>query len=551
MASHVQADSGFFGMLNRSMESFPTWNSKMMQASMNEAEAFQMHWNGVLRYLSDFIGPSVVAAHCFSDMEREKTTLTPAPGVLGDYLELLQFNTELGMKGFAGSLTSMLDHHLRHGSESFLAAFNTFCGGEGEDIADYTARRASILNLVVNAYPRAIRDIKSEYGLHLDSGDYLKFAETERFELYQVLPLDKSVQVRENGKPVLIIPPYVLGPNILAFLPGENRSYVHCFANYGSPTYIRIPKDIDITPAVQLMTGEDDALDTRTFCELVMARHGRPVTLNGFCQGGFIAVVDLLSGELDGLVDALITCVAPMDGSRSKSLVEYIQYLPPRFRDLGYAVKSLPNGNRVVDGKVMSWVYKLKSIDAEAPLVSFYKDLSMFQQPAGRPMKIGSTAAAINHWMIYDRKDLPLAVTQMSFESYTRPVDRDGNLPVRLFGRTLNFKRIKEKGVKWLICIAEKDDLIDEPATLAPLDYVEAEVSVFPKGHGAIATSWSLPTSECALHTCFCPKSTRFSDKCRGPVLYHLDLDAASVNGLDMMHSVRNDDSGFPIDDIR
>ena len=59
---------------------------------------------------------------------------------------------------------------------------------------------------------------------------------------------------------------------------------------------------------------------TRFFCEKLMALHGRPVTLNGFCQGGFVAVADILSGELDGLVDALITCVAPMDGTRSKSL---------------------------------------------------------------------------------------------------------------------------------------------------------------------------------------------------------------------------------------
>jgi len=88
-------------------------------------------------------------------------------------------------------------------------------------------------------------------------------------------------------------------------------------------------KDIDVTPAVQTMTGEDDARDTRFFCTKVKAIHGRPVTLNGFCQGGFMAVIDILSGELDGLVDALITCVAPMDGTRSVALVEYMQHLPP------------------------------------------------------------------------------------------------------------------------------------------------------------------------------------------------------------------------------
>jgi len=48
---------------------------------------------------------------------------------------------------------------------------------------------------------------------------------------------------------------------------------------------------------------------------------------------------------------------------------------------------------------------------------------------------------------------------------------------------------------------------------------VEAEVSIFPKGHVAIATSWSLPISECSLDKCFLSY--------RGPVRFQLDLDAA------------------------
>jgi hypothetical protein len=51
------------------------------------------------------------------------------------------------------------------------------------------------------------------------------------------------------------------------------------------------------------------------------------------------------------------------------------------------------------------------------------------------------------------------------------------------------------------------------------LDYIEAEVTPFPKGHVAIATSWSDPKSACALHT-------RFGDgNWRGPVRFQMDLD--------------------------
>jgi poly(3-hydroxyalkanoate) synthetase len=371
------------------------------------------------------------------------------------------------------------------------------------------------MELVVHEYPQAIRAIEPEYGFHFeDDRRYLKVAETERFFLYQVLPWDKSVEVREKGKPIVIVPPYVLGANILAFLPGEGKSFVHCFANQGIPTYIRIVKDIYTNPAVQVMTGEEDCLDTRLFLEQVKAAHGRPVTLCGYCQGGFTVVVNYLSGELDGLVDALITSVAPLDGTRSKGLTAFLEQVPERFEDVGFAIRRLPNGNRVLNGKLMSWVFKLKSLEKDNPVVAFYRDLKLFE----RTLKINKTAAAINYWLLYDQTDLPLEICRMSYDSYTIPVAQDGTLPVTLFGRTLNFKRIQEKGLKWLICIAEKDDLVERESALAPLDWVKAEIAVFPKGHVAIATSWSLPTTECALDRCFLDY--------RGPVRFQLDLEA-------------------------
>lgn len=84
--------------------------------------------------------------------------------------------------------------------------------------------------------------------------------------------------------------------------------------------------------------------------------------MNGYCQGGFFAFLNVASGKLDGLVDALITCVAPIDGSLSKGLRTFLKNLPDRFNDLEYGSKTLPNGVKVADGDIMAWVYKLKSI---------------------------------------------------------------------------------------------------------------------------------------------------------------------------------------------
>jgi hypothetical protein len=490
-------------------------NEKLLAAILDQAKAAQTYWLGLCRSVSDFLAPSLMALNSLSALERDKLKRLPLQETSKDYLALWQANLQMAEKGLINGLKSMNDYHVHLVERAFKAWLNTALGLEGEDIASLMAREAKVMDLAVHVYPQAIRNIASEYGFHFDDGGYLKVAETDRFYLYQILPRHKGVKIRKKGKPILIIPPYVLGANIMAFLPGEDKSFVHCFANQGIPTYIRIVKDIYTNLAVQVTTGEDDCQDTRLFCEQVQARHGKAVTLCGYCQGGFTAVINLLSGELDGLVDALITCVAPMDGTRSKGIRGFLEQLPERFMDTGVALKTLENGNLVVNGRLLSWVFKLKNIENENPITAFYRDLKLLEKGEG----ITKTAAAINYWLLYDVTDLPLAICKLSYDSYTIPVAPDGTLPVELFGRPLNFKRIKEKGIRWLICCAEKDDLVEKEAALAPLDWVEAEVSIFPKGHVAIATSWSLPLSECSLDRCFLDY--------RGPVRYHLDLDAA------------------------
>ena len=494
--------------------------AKIFSASIDQVRMMQTYWVGMCRYILDFMGPAFSALDAFSAVENDKLREHPPCDSLADYTALWEFNLRLGEKGLAYGMKAINEFHAHQLHQAYKAWLNTLHHHKGEDIAQFMSRQARLMELVVHEYPQAIRNIEPEYGFHFDDGGYVLAAETERFYLYQVLPRDQSVKVRKKGKPIVIVPPFVLGANILAFLPGAGKSFVHCFANQGIPTYIRIVKDIYANPAVQLMTGEEDCLDTRFFLEQVKAAHGRPVTLCGYCQGGFTVVVNYLSGELDGLVDALITSVAPMDGTRSKGLSEFLEQVPQRFEDIGFAIRTLLNGNRVVNGQLMSWVFKLKSLEKDNPIVTFYRDLKLFE----RDLKINQTAAAINYWLLYDQTDLPLEICKMSFDSYTIPVTKDGTLPVTLFGRPLNFRRIQEQGLKWLICIAEKDDLVEKESALAPLEWVEAEVAVFPKGHVAIATSWSLPTTECSLDRCFLDY--------RGPVRFQLDLEAEGDKAL-------------------
>jgi hypothetical protein len=507
---------------------FPeTCIQKMMSpvhAVANQLAVMQNYCAGYSKYLNEFLIPYLLSTNYFTHVEQGRLISASPIESYRSYMELMDFNLDLSSRSLIASMRVFNEYNKREMPNAIAALFNTFFNihnGSGEDIAAFTARQARITELVTHVYPKAIRDIESEFGFHFERGENIRFAETDRFILYQVMPTDKTVKVREDGKPVLIMPPFVLGANILAFLPGENRSYTHCYANMGIPTYIRILKDIRTTPALQVMTGEDDAKDTKFFCEKIMARHGKPVTLNGYCQGGFSAVCNILSGELDGLVDALITCVSPMDGTRSKGLRQFLLNLPQRFNDLAYGTKTLSNGNKVADGMLMGWVYKLKSIEAESPLVAFFRDMMMLTPRNDKPVKISKTAAALNYWLQNERTDLPMAITEMSFASFNIPITREGTLPVKLFGKELNFKRIPEKGIQWLICYGESDDLVETDTALAPTDFIDVEVSAFPKGHVAIATSWSDPTSACALHTRFGPKNHR------GPVRFQLDLEMA------------------------
>jgi poly(3-hydroxyalkanoate) synthetase len=267
------------------------------------------------------------------------------------------------------------------------------------------------------------------------------------------------------------------------------------------------------------MEGDDDARDLKFFCEKLKGIHGRPVTLNGYCQGGFITVCDLASGVLDGLVDAMITCVAPIDGSKCTGLANFLKSLPARYNDLAYGMKTLPNGNRVADGELMSWVYKLKSIDTESPVVSFLRDMIMLgQKGQNEKFVFNKTATALNYWLKYDKTDIPLGITKMSFASFNQPIEKDGTFPVKLFGKKLNINKIKSDKIKWLICYGENDDLVEVSSALAPLDFMDVEVTPFPKGHVAIATSWSHPNSAFGLHKIY-GESGR-----RGPVRFQLDI---------------------------
>lgn len=480
---------------------------------------------GIARYLREFYIPYMISMKNFHKVESEKVSSESFADNFSAYIDFFKLNSGLVRRTMVGCFNSFLSFCSMNFENEGVELLESMQEGDikkmSHGLLDLFAKQLKVLRFLAIEYPRAISSHQYEFGFEYNYKDSQKVAETEHFELYQVLPSDESITVKENGKPILVVPPYVLGANILAFSPEENKSYVHAYANQGIPVYIRIVKNIDSTPAVQTMTPEDDVIDTKFFCETIRQRHRKPVTLNGYCQGGFLSLCSILSGELDGVVDAFITCVSPIDGSRSKGLADFLKSLSSRFNDLDYGKKSLPNGNTVADGNLLAWVYKLSDMENESPAAIFYRDLMMFAAQNTPEFKINKTAARLNYWLTADRSDIPLSIADLSFTSYNTPITDDGTLPVKLFDRTLNLKRIQEKKIPWLICYGKSDTLVEKEAALAPLDHIEAEVTAFPKGHVAMATSWSNPESKCALQKRFGKNNSR------GPVRFQLDLDEA------------------------
>lgn len=493
---------------------FNDWN-KALLAQIDVNKYFAEGYNA---YSKEFLRPLLTATQAFNTLECERVWQRTPLENFESYSRLFDFNADLMSRYCMGTI-KILDQYNRKELEKLLSAwFATLLDLQGEKLDEFLGRQKDVLHRVLQEYPRAIMAIEPEYGFHFENQPGSLFAETDRFFLHKVYPTDSGVTTDDRMKPIIIIPPFVLGANILSFLPGEKKSYAHSFANKSIPTYIRIMKEIHSTPALQNMTLEDDALDTKFFCAKVKEKHGQAVTLNGYCQGGFSALCNILSRELDGLVDALITCVAPMDGTRSRGLGRFLRSLPEQFNDLAYGTKKLANGNKIASGDLMGWVYKLKSIEDSGPMIAFIRDMIIFNGRNGTPVPINKTVAALNYWLQNERSDIPLSVTGMSFASYNIPVTDDGTLPVTIFGRKLNFHGISEQRIPWLLCYGESDDLVEKEVALAPLDFISVEVTPFPKGHVAIATSWSHPDSSCALDTIF------GSGRHRGPVRFQLDL---------------------------
>ena len=432
--------------------------------------------------------------------------------------QVAQHSQSLFSRGFMADQEQLSKFLWDQVEEVVKATNNTFLDSEGETLEQYMRRQGDVMSAVAN-FNEQIEKIKDEFGFQFNTPHYKLIAETPSFLMYQVLPLTEGVTVRNDLKPVLLVPPYMLGVNILAFLPFENKSYAHAFANEGIPTYVRVVKDIWETKAVQTMTPDDDCLQTAELCRTLVERHGQKATLNGTCQGGYISLMNLLSGTLTDVCDTLISNVTPVDGTFSKA-ISGMPHLHSNF-----VMSPMPNGNMVANGYLLSLGMRFVAIDRETPLITVLNMAKLQKATKGNP---GKTPAALYRWLRKERVHLPPAIAEMSTISFQQPIDEDGALPVQLFGKPLNMRDLNGLGVKWYQNYATKDDLVTPPCATAGNKFLDGtdviETVAFAGGHVAILTS---PYSKSA------PVNGVFTDatgkSARGPVKFQVDMSKSAA----------------------
>lgn len=461
------------------------------------------------REQTEFLDSYLIAAQIALQAAKEN------PMTLRDTIEIMQHKSALMGKGMQATREKITDFTYDQLKEANEAFFNTLLNNEGENLTEYMKREAQVMEAVAN-FPEQIEKVKDDFGFHFKTSAYRLVQDTGSFLMYQVLPIKEGVEVRDDLKPMLLIPPYMLGEHILSFLPYEGKSYAHSFANEGIPTYVRVVKDIDENEIVQNMTPDDDCSQTRELCEVLTKKHGKKVTLNGTCQGGYIALMNTLSGTLADVSDTIITNVAPIDGTYSDAIAG----MPSMHHD--FITHTLPNGGKVANGYMLSLGMRFVAIDREAPLVKVLDQASLHKMTELNP---GKTVAALYRWLLKERVHLPLEVAKMSTCTFHEPISDEGVLPVQLYNKPLKVGDLKDLGVKWYQNYALKDDLVTPRCATAANKFLEGtdviESVPFPGGHVAILTS---PYNKRS------PVNDYFKAKdgstYRGPVKFQLEIGA-------------------------
>ncbi|MBN1944470.1 MAG: hypothetical protein JW797_02285 [Bradymonadales bacterium] len=367
------------------------------------------------------------------------------------------------------------------------AGFEKAClrGGVDDLVTGKLAQLETWLKLRLGELDPQVAD---QFGFQLDDGQFCLLGETDRLELWLVRPfLDLRDQV-----PLVLIPPMILDPGVVAWEPG--RSFVHYLADRQLPTAVLLNKDIRTHRAVARMTLEEYILDVRALCRIASQEFsGLQVILGGYCQGGEVAMRCLASGRLQGLARYGFFGVAPIHPAGMGDLYENYRHLLPG-TTLDQTCVSLETGERAVSGDVMRAVINYGNPAVTNPVSELLREWSMCAPPGPRPSEL-------KMWRWLNRTiPIPYHIVEHTDAGYASPM-KDGVYQRPVFGELLDLKRLGEYGVRAIFVGTARRDTLVRPGSSSFLKellagIVDVHLCEYDKGHLGMLRDCILPGSD-------------------------------------------------------
>ena len=157
------------------------FDSEILEALPNILQSNWFYRLGLMRHGILFMAQYLSSLRSFAQMRTRDSSRTPSYAMARAFWDLLLLDVEITTRGALSGLNAMNIYHMRQMSEVLTAIFNSLFDAGQENIVEYSKRQLQLMDVVVNTYPKAVRDIVSEYGFHFDNGGYVKVAQTDRF----------------------------------------------------------------------------------------------------------------------------------------------------------------------------------------------------------------------------------------------------------------------------------------------------------------------------------------------------------------------------------
>ncbi|NOR23752.1 MAG: hypothetical protein GQ542_05045 [Desulforhopalus sp.] len=326
------------------------------------------------------------------------------------------------------------------------------------------------------------------------------FYETPHFNLFEITPdqdADKGLAgtPREKVKPMVFFLPAVLGSDVGALL--EEMNMLKYFANKGIPVYLADLKPIDTTEAVQNIGIDEYTADMALMTAKTTEKHGKPTTAVGYCMGGSLTTIAILSGEIKN-VDATFRIVAP--GGGEGMFDDLLALVPPEYSGTKAAQKELPSGNKIIDGLSLQRV--ISDVDETVlPATTQYLEAitRTFKNVQKGKKGISEKGAAIQYYLnggpAGRPPNIPVGLTDMCFLLAHDKVADDGSTTIHIKGKQVNFRKLPEN-LRIVNFLGNKDNIARISDSVGPMHkhledkYKRGQIQdvIKPVGHLAFAT---------------------------------------------------------------